>query len=81
MVTTNINQTHPGKLALTILSAGVCLMLSGCFFASYTSDSGAMPGAAVPSETSSTTTTTSAGAPATVQRQRSTTTTTTVGLP
>jgi hypothetical protein len=81
MITTNINQTHLGKLALTIVSAGVCLMLSGCFFASYSSDSGTVPDVAGPSETSSTTTTTSAAVPATVERQRSTTTTTSVGLP
>jgi len=81
MVTTRINQTHLGKLALTIVGAGVCLMLSGCFFASYTSDSGTVPDLSAPPETSSMTTTTTAAAPATVQRERSTTTTTTVGLP
>jgi hypothetical protein len=73
-----IDHTHLSRLALSIVSAGVCLMLTGCFFASYTSDSGPTPEVAAPSETSSTTTTTVAAAP-TVERQR--TTTTTIGLP
>jgi hypothetical protein len=73
-----IDQTHLSRLALTIVSAGVCLMLTGCFVASYTSDSGNTPEVGAPSETSSTTTTTVAAAPA-VERQR--TTTTTIGLP
>jgi len=73
-----IDQTHLNRLALSVVSAAVCLMLTGCFFASYTSDSGTTPEVGAPSETTSTTTTTVAAAP-TVERQR--TTTTTIGLP
>jgi len=80
MLTMRIDRTHLSKLALTIVGAGVCLMLTGCFFASYTTDSGTTPELGAPSETSSTTTTTSAAVPPTVER-RTTTTTTAIGIP
>jgi len=75
MATMHIHQNLPSKLALTILSAGVCLMLAGCFGATYTQDSGPTPEVATPSESSSTTTTTtSAPAPTTVESHHTTTT-------
>jgi hypothetical protein len=73
MVTMHIHQNLPGKLALTIVSAGVCLMLGGCFGATYTQDSGPTPEVVTPSQTSSTTTTTTS-APTTVETHHSTTT-------
>ena len=63
----------PSSFALAVISAGVCVMLTGCF--SYTKESRtATPAVAVPSE-SSTTTTTTESAPTTVERQRTTTVT------
>jgi uncharacterized lipoprotein YajG len=73
MVTIRIEQKHLSKLSLTIVSAGVCLMLAGCFGASYTQDSGPTPQVAAPSETSTTTTTTSDPAAPTVESHRTTT--------
>jgi|HubBroStandDraft_6_1064221.scaffolds.fasta_scaffold2188293_2 hypothetical protein len=73
MVTIRIEQKHLSKLSLTIVSAGVCLMLAGCFGASYTQDSGPTPQVAAPSETSTTTTTTSDPAATTVESHRTTT--------
>ena len=73
MVTIRIEQKHLSKLSLTIVSAGVCLMLAGCFGASYTQDSGPTPQVAAPSETSTTTTTTSGPAATTVESHRTTT--------
>jgi len=75
MFTTHILQTRPSKLALSIVGAGVCLMLAGCFGATYTQDSGPTPEVAAPSETSSTTTTTTtAPDPTTVESHHTTTT-------
>jgi len=54
------------------LSAGVCLVLTGCF--SYTKEQSTTPAVEVPSEASTTTTTTSADN-GVVQREHSTTTT------
>jgi hypothetical protein len=66
---------RPGSLALALMSAGVGMMLTGCF--SYTKESRtATPTVAVPSESSSTTTTTTESAPTTVERERITTVTT-----
>lgn len=67
---------RPHRIALTVLSAGVCLVLTGCF--SYTKEESshtATPAVEVPSENSSTTTTTtSSDDGGAVQRERSTTT-------
>lgn len=62
-------------IALTVISAGVCLMLTGCF--SYTKETShsTVPAAEVPPESSSTTTTTTSSDDGTVQRDRQTTTT------
>ncbi len=72
METMHIRQTHLSKLALTIVSAGACLMLAGCFGATYSQDSGPTPVMAAPAETSSTTTTTTDAAPTTVESHRTT---------
>ncbi len=62
-------------IALTVVSAGVCLMLTGCF--SYTKETShsSVPAVDVPAESSSTTTTTSTSDNGVVQRDRQTTTT------
>jgi hypothetical protein len=67
---------RPHRIALTALSAGVCLVLTGCF--SYTKEESshtATPAVEVPSENSSTTTTTTSSddGGGAVQRERSTT--------
>ena len=67
---------RPGKFALTVLSAGVCMMLTGCFSYSKESTSRTTPSVVeVPQESSSTTTTTTESNPVTVERQRTTTVT------
>lgn len=63
---------RPHRIALSIISAGVCLVLTGCF--SYTKEQSTTPAVEVPSEASTTTTTTSADN-GVVQREHSTTTT------
>lgn len=73
MATMRIHQIHLSRLALTIVSAGACLALAGCFGATYTQDSGP-PEVAAPAQTSSTTTTTTDAAPTTVESHRTTTT-------
>ena len=64
---------YPGKLALTVVSAGVCMVLSGCF--SYTKEetSRVVPSAEVPAATTSSTTTTTKNDNGLVERQRTTT--------
>ena len=67
---------RPGKFALAVMSAGVCMMLTGCFSYSKESTSRTTPSVVeVPQESSSstTTTTTTDSNPVTVERQRTTT--------
>ena len=66
---------RPGKFALMVMSAGVCMMLTGCFSYSKETTSRTTPSVVeVPSESSSsTTTTTTESNPVTVERQRTTT--------
>jgi hypothetical protein len=66
---------RPGKFALTVMSAGVCMMLTGCFSYSKESTSRTTPSVVeVPQESSSsTTTTTTESNPVKVERQRTTT--------
>jgi hypothetical protein len=65
----------PHRIALTVLSAGVCLVLAGCF--SYTRETThtATPAVEVPVTPESSNTTTTTTADGTVQREHSTTTT------
>jgi hypothetical protein len=64
---------HPGNFALTLLSASVCLMLTGCFSYSKEETSRAMPSAEVPSTSTSSTTTTTRNDNGIVERQHTTT--------
>jgi hypothetical protein len=64
---------HPGKFALTLLSASVCLMLTGCFSYSKEETSRAMPSAEMPSTKTSSTTTTTTNDNGMVERQQRTT--------
>ncbi len=65
---------RPHRIALSIISAGVCLVLTGCF--SYTKEQSTTPAVEVPSPAeSSTTTTTTSADNGVVQREHSTTTT------
>jgi hypothetical protein len=65
-------EQRPHRIALTALSAGVCIALTGCL--SYTSKESSTPAVEVPS-TSTTTTTTTSENDGTVQKEHSTTTT------
>jgi hypothetical protein len=73
MNTKRIDSVYLSNLALTMIGAAVCLMLTGCFGATYSTESGPTPEVASPSETSSTTTTTTSDAvPTTVETRHTT---------